>query len=90
MDEWPDDIPKSIKLKALDALAWFGAAGFAEAVGFLADSDAEVVQSAVEKFEEMLMDSTACEPGELSAPLREHLEVFRKDFSLHESAEEIF
>ena len=58
MDEWPDDIPRSVKLKALDALAWFGTAGFAEAVGFLADSDAEVVQSAVEKFEEMLMDSS--------------------------------
>lgn len=58
MDEWPDDIPRSVKLKALDALAWFGAAGFAEAVGFLEDSDTEVVQSAVEKFEEMLMDSS--------------------------------
>lgn len=58
MDEWPDDIPRSVKMKALDALAWFGAEGFAEAAGFLADSDAEVVKSAVEKFEEMLLDSS--------------------------------
>lgn len=56
MDEWPDDIPREVKLKALDALAWFGSDGFAEAVGFLADGDAEVVQAATEKFEEMLSD----------------------------------
>ena len=56
LDEWPDEIPRSVKLKALDALAWFGSDGFAEAVGFLADSDSEVVQTAIEKFEEMLSD----------------------------------
>ena len=56
MDEWPDGIPKSVKLKALDAIAWFGAAGAAEAIGFLADADPEVVQATIEKFEEMLSD----------------------------------
>ena len=56
MDEWPDGIPKSVKLKALDAIAWFGASGAAEAIGFLADSDPEVVQATIEKFEEMLSD----------------------------------
>lgn len=59
MDEWPDGIPKSVKLKALDALAWFGASGMAEAVGFLADGDSEVVETTVEKFEEMLCDMDA-------------------------------
>ena len=58
MDEWPDGIPQSVKLKALDAIAWFGSHGFAEVVGFLADSDKEVVETAIEKFEEMLMDSS--------------------------------
>lgn len=58
MEEWPDDIPKSIKLRALDAIAWFGSHGFAEAVGFLVDSDQEVVETAIEKFEDMLMDSS--------------------------------
>lgn len=57
MDEWPDGIPKAVKLKALDALAWFGSSGFAEAAGFLADADPEVVDATIEKFEEMLSDS---------------------------------
>ena len=56
MDEWPDGIPQSVKLRALDALAWFGASGMAEAIGFLADGDSEVVNTAIEKFEEMLCD----------------------------------
>lgn len=56
MKEWPDGIPQSVKMRALDALAWFGGAGMAEAVGFLADGDAEVVNATVEKFEEMLCD----------------------------------
>lgn len=56
MDEWPDGIPKSVKLKALDAIAWFGVSGAAEAIGFLADSDPEVVHATIEKFEEMLSD----------------------------------
>ena len=56
MDEWPDGIPQSVKLRALDALAWFGSSGMAEAIGFLADGDAEVVNTAIEKFEEMLCD----------------------------------
>ena len=57
MDEWPDGIPKSVKLKALQALSWFGAAGMAEAIGFLADSDAEIRETAVEQFERMFTDS---------------------------------
>ena len=56
MDEWPDGIPRSVKLKALSALAWFGASGMAEAVGFLADSDPEIQQTALEKFGEMFSD----------------------------------
>ena len=56
MDEWPDGIPRAVKLKALQALSWFGAAGMAEAVGFLADSDPEVRQVSLEKFNEMLSD----------------------------------
>ena len=59
MDEWPDGIPKSVKMKALDALAWFGSSGMAEAVGFLADGDSEVVETAIEKFDEMLSDMDA-------------------------------
>ena len=56
MDEWPDGIPKSVKMKALQALSWFGASGMAEAVGFLADSDPEIRQESLSKFEEMLSD----------------------------------
>ena len=56
MDEWPDGIPRSVKLKALQALSWFGAAGMAEAVGFLADSDPQVQQTTMDKFSEMMSD----------------------------------
>ena len=56
MDEWPDGIPREVKLKALQALSWFGASGMAEAIGFLADHDPEVRQASLEKFEEMLTD----------------------------------
>ena len=56
MDEWPDGIPRAVKLKALDALAWFGAAGMAEAVGFLADSDPQIQQTTLDKFSDMLSD----------------------------------
>ena len=54
--EWPDGIPKSIKMAAIEALGWFGSSCLPELTGFLADSDAEVVQTTVEKFEEMLSD----------------------------------
>ena len=57
MDEWPDGIPKSVKLKALQALSWFGAEGMAEAIGFLADSDVEIRETAVEEFERMFADN---------------------------------
>lgn len=63
MDEWPDDVPKSVKMKALEAIAWFGPGGAAEATGFLADSDPEVVQETLDKFEEMLMDSELGDTG---------------------------
>ena len=55
-DEWPDGIPKAIKLAAIDALSWFGSSGLPEIAGFLADGDDEVVQTALDKFEEALSD----------------------------------
>lgn len=54
--EWPDGIPKSIKMAAIEALGWFGASCLPELAGFLADGDEDVVQSAIEKYEEMLSD----------------------------------
>lgn len=55
-DEWPDGIPKSIKMAAVEALGWFGKSCLPEIAGFLADGDPEVVQSAIEKYEEALSD----------------------------------
>ena len=55
--EWPDGIPKAIKMAAIDALGWFGSGCLPEIAGFLADGDSEVVQSAIEKYEEALSDS---------------------------------
>lgn len=55
-DEWPDGIPKSIKMAAIEALGWFGSACLPEVVGFLGDGDDDVVRSAIEKFETALCD----------------------------------
>ena len=55
-DEWPDGIPKSIKMAAIEALGWFGSSCLPEIAGFLGDSDPDVVQSAIEKYEEALSD----------------------------------
>ncbi len=54
--EWPDGIPKSIKLAAIEALGWFGSSCLPELAGFLADADGEVVEAAVDRYEEMLGD----------------------------------
>lgn len=54
--EWPDGIPKTIKLAAIEAVGWFGVSCLPEIVGFLADSNPEVVEAAIEKFEESLSD----------------------------------
>jgi len=56
-DEWPDGIPKSIKMAAIEALGWFGSSCLPELAGFLGDSDEEIVQSAVDKYQEMLADA---------------------------------
>lgn len=55
-EEWPDGIPKSIKLAAIDALGWFKAKGLPEIAGFFADLDPEVVANAIERYEEALSD----------------------------------
>lgn len=55
-NEWPDGIPKSIKMAALDALGWYGSSCLPEIIGFLADVDPELVAKATEKFQEALSD----------------------------------
>ena len=55
-DEWPDGIPKSIKMAAIEALGWFGSSCLPELAGFLGDSDPEVVQSTIDKYSEMISD----------------------------------
>jgi len=57
MDEWPDGIPASVKKRALNALAWFGAAGVSEAIGFLADSSQEIRDAAIDTFQQQLADN---------------------------------
>ena len=54
--EWPDGIPKSIKLAAIEALGWFGSSCLPELTGFLSDSDEDVVQAAIDRYQEMLGD----------------------------------
>ena len=55
-EEWPDGVPKSIKMAAIDALGWFGSYCLPEIAGFIGDADTEVAQSAIEKYEEALND----------------------------------
>lgn len=55
-DEWPDGIPKAVKLAAVDALGWFGGNCLPELVGFLADADSEVTEAASEAWEDAIMD----------------------------------
>ena len=55
--DWPDNIPSSIKIAAVDALGWFGASCLPEIAGFLADSNEEVRESAIEKYDESLSDT---------------------------------
>ena len=45
-DEWPDGIPKAIKFAALKALGWYGGKCLPEVIGFLADLDREIVETA--------------------------------------------
>ncbi len=54
--EWPDGIPKSIKMAAIEALGWFGKSCLPELAGFLGDADPEVVEFATDKYSEMLSD----------------------------------
>lgn len=54
--EWPDGIPKAIKIAAIEALGWFGPSTLPELVGFIADSDSDVVDSAIELWEEAISD----------------------------------
>jgi len=55
-NEWPDGIPRSIRLTAIEALGWFGATCLPEIAKFLEDGDEEVLQSAIDKYQEALSD----------------------------------
>lgn len=56
-DEWPDGIPVPIRKAAIDALAWFGKDGLPEVIGFMADSDPEILETAIEAFDDGLQDA---------------------------------
>ena len=53
---WPDGIPLSLHKAAIDSLKWFGSRAAPELVGYLASSDAEVVESAMDAMMETLGD----------------------------------
>lgn len=54
---WEDSTPKIIKEEALEALDWFGVDTLPEVVGFLADKDKEILESAIDRFESAVEDS---------------------------------
>ena len=57
-DEWPDGIPKAVKMAAIEAMGWFGVECLPEVLGFLADSDHEVVELTLERLQEAVSDIT--------------------------------
>lgn len=66
-EEWPDGIPKPIKMAALKALGWYGGKCLTEIMGFLADLDREVVDRAVNEWDNAIaeLDHDVDWPGEL-------------------------
>lgn len=50
------DVPKVLRQEAVSALGWFGSLGIPELLGFMADGDEEVAQSAFDLFEAALDD----------------------------------
>lgn len=54
--EWPDGIPKAVKLAAVDALGWFGGNCLPELVGFLADADRDVISATVDAWEDAIAE----------------------------------
>lgn len=56
MPEWPDGVPRKVKLAALEALTWFGAECLGDALQFLTDKDIEITEAALEAYEDMFMD----------------------------------
>lgn len=55
-DEWPDGIPKQIKMAALKALGWYGGKCLTEMVGFLADLDREIVDTATSYWDDAIAE----------------------------------
>lgn len=58
-NEWPDGIPKAVKLAAIDALGWFGGNCLPELVGFLADADRDVISATVDAWEDAIAECEA-------------------------------
>lgn len=56
MDEWPDGIPKPIKLASLKALGWCGAVAIPELLGFLGDADNSIVSTAGSYWEDAIAE----------------------------------
>lgn len=56
MHEWPDGLPKSLHLAAIEALQWFGVSVASELIGYLGSANAEVVESAQEAMIDALSD----------------------------------
>ena len=58
-NEWPDGIPKAVKLAAIDALGWFGGNCLPELVGFLADADRDVISATTDAWEDAIAECEA-------------------------------
>lgn len=53
---WQKEVPSILKSAMIDALGWFGSSCLPEIAGFMSDSNEEIAQFAIEKYEEALAD----------------------------------
>ena len=75
-NEWPDGIPKSLHLAAIEAMKWFGVSIAPELIGYLGSSDQEVVESTLDAMLEAISDSSISD-SERSSMLLNYVSVVK-------------
>lgn len=73
-NEWPDGIPKSLHLAAIEAMKWFGVSIAPELIGYLGSSDPEVVESTLDAMLDAISDSSISD-SEKSSMLLNYISV---------------
>lgn len=83
-DEWPDGVPLSVRKAAIEALSFYGSKCLPEIIGFLGDSNAEIVDDATESFWDSVTD-----PDLSDLEIQQNLLVAMKAIKNEESIREM-